>query len=207
MRVFHVKHSGECAPAPLRRDASSALAALSRAPLRRPRPEFRPSRWRRASPCALLRASPGPVLSRDLLCSAGLLAANVSRETSAPLPHPPAPHPPVPRRRRPAPSLPFSCGLLRFPGLLATMFHVKHSSAFALASISGSAFAHRPPRLSCVFVAALSRPSGARPSACLPLPLARPSLTSHLPAPRFPELRPAPPRPAPVLSPSFLTLS
>lgn len=50
----------------------------------------------------------------------------------------------------------------------------------------------------------LSRPSGARPSACLPLPLARPSLTPHLPAPRFPEPRPASPRPAPVPLPSSL---
>lgn len=172
----------------------------------------------RVSPCALLRASPGPALSRDPLCSADLLAANVSRETFAPLPHPPAPRPgpagaapprapwrPCPRPEPPPappfsasdasralfeftlfspltaprpslplravapprpppsrptppprPSLPFSCGLLRFPGLLATMFHVKHSSAFALVSISGSAFAHCPPRLSRVFVAALS---------------------------------------------------
>lgn len=121
-----------------------------------------------------------------------------------PLPASLPPRPSAPRSLPPRPSLPFSCGLLRFLGFLAAMFHVKHSSAFALASISGSAFAHRPPRLSCVFVAALSRPSGARPSACLPLPLARPSLTSHLPAPRFPELRPASPRPAPVPLPSSL---
>ena len=238
MRVFHVKHSGECAPAPLR------SVAMPRAPWR-PCPE---PRSRSADPAPSFARPVGDV-SRLALCSAlrlGLsfratsfaLRASLLRmfhvKHSRPRPPPPCPagaapprahlfarlpplpaslppRPSAPRSLPPRPSLPFSCGLLRFPGLLATMFHVKHSSAFALASISGSAFAHRPPRLSRVFVAALSL--APRALVCLlacPFLLRAPRLRPISLPHAFPSSAPSRPVPPPSrsrLSPPFLTLS
>lgn len=195
MRVFHVKHSGNALPPrwPPR------SAAMPRAP------------WRRRVSCPVRvhlvlaphRAPPEPIFSRSHVSPCALLRAPSepasSRGCPPPRPPPSRPSPPPPRSLPPRPSLPFSCGLLRFPGLLATMFHVKHSSAFALASISGSAFAHRPPRLSRVFVAALSLAPRAlvRLLACpflLRAPRLRPISLPHA----FPS--PAPPRPVPLPS-------
>ena len=204
MRVFHVKHSGECVPAPparfapprcLERPGGDASRVLFESTLFSPLTALRPS-----------LSSRDPT-SRLALCSAPRPSPPL-RAVAPPLPASLPPRPFAPRSLPPRPSLPFSCGLLRFLGFLATMFHVKHSSAFCSRLHLQFRFRSPPsPPVPRLCRSPLSRPSGARPPACLPLPLARPSFASHLPAPRFPEPRPASPRPAPVLSPSFLTLS
>ncbi len=207
MRVFHVKHSGNALPPrwPPR------SAAMPRAP------------WRRRVSCPVRvhlvlaphRAPPEPIFSRSHVSPCALLRAPSepasSRGCPPPRPPPSRPSPPPPRSLPPRPSLPFSCGLLRFPGLLATMFHVKHSSAFCSRLHLRLRFCSPPsPPVLRLCRSSLS-PLG-RSSVCLPAPSSCAPL-AYVPSP-CPTLSRAPPRlapsrsrPAPVLSPSFLTLS